>query len=789
MSATHAQNRSGRIVRRCTTLFKFTATLGILASSLTALFAQNDALLPNANQPFPSKSAAISRPLEAPKTPTLRSELPSVPFTGVIETAQTGSNEPRPDTPATPPLPTDISSPSPAFVLPTANAETPAAQPLPAQAVPSAPPTVSSESPLPSAAPAALPENMVPPAPFPQSDSEGDSNRTNGQARPNGPRPGGPGRGPQPVQVVVVPGKSSENTESESASSDLTAEEKEAEALTDSQLRTPRLTFEFLVKSILKNDHETAAKALDFTDMPGTSAKEKKDYAYKLCTIINRISELDPKLIPNDENLPEYRYEPNPQYPPLLLIKKGNRFLLSPETIEKIGALYEQVRDTRPAAFANIPFLCDLADGWFKYQFGLRRIEWLFLGIVAIIGYLVGLIVSKVLYFLTISSFHLLSADLSECKISKKTWRPIGWLIMYTLWYLGILAAHVPPRVVELMGCPIQTLAILMFVVTALQLVDIMSVWGRKKFGATKSKVDEILIPLLARTGKIAIVIVGVIMVFQAFGFSALGIISGMGIGGIAIALAAQNTIANFFGSLTVLMDRPFVIGDWIVTSSIEGEVESVGLRSTRIRTFYNSLVTVPNNLLTTAIIDNMGRRHFRRYKTLLGVQYDTPPDRIESFCEGIRELILSYNFTRKDIFHVYANEFNSSSIDILLICFFLVPDTAAEYRSRSTLILDIMRLAERMDIRFAFPSQTIYNIKTTDRDYDDPLESSKDFGRENASAIIERRLAAEKTEGKAKVYGQADREASTLDELTESIGKKSDELRKKRSSFFRRAG
>ena len=119
---------------------------------------------------------------------------------------------------------------------------------------------------------------------------------------------------------------------------------------------------------------------------------------------------------------------------------------------------------------------------------------------------------------------------------------------------------------------------------------------------------------------KIVLVVIGMIMILQSFGFSAVGIISGMGIGGIAIALAAQNTIANLFGSVTVLMDRPFVIGDWIVTNNIEGEVEVVGLRSTRIRTFYNSLVTVPNNVLTTAIIDNMGRRHFRRYKTMLGV-------------------------------------------------------------------------------------------------------------------------------------------------------------------------
>ena len=429
----------------------------------------------------------------------------------------------------------------------------------------------------------------------------------------------------------------------------------------------------------------------------------------------------------------------------------------------------------------------------FKSTLGLRRLQWAILLFVLVIGYGIGLLCSAGLYYMTITSFHLMSRDLSEYKISKKTWRPVGWFVTYVFWYIGLLGTHVPPKIVGWMGSPIKILAISMFVITGLRFIDVLALWSRKTLLKTKSRLDEILVPLVSRAMKIVLVVIGMIMILQSFGFSAVGIISGMGIGGIAIALAAQNTIANLFGSVTVLMDRPFVIGDWIVTNNIEGEVEVVGLRSTRIRTFYNSLVTVPNNVLTTAIIDNMGRRHFRRYKTMLGVQYDTPPDRIEAFCEGIKELILSYNFTRKDKFSVEAYEFSASSIDILLNCFFLVPDTAAEYKARSTLILDILRLAEKMDVRFAFPTQTIYNVPSQDKGYDDPNLSSDEFGRSSASLIIDRREAAENARRRAAVAsisaeGGKDDVVTISGSVTEPLSRKTEEVLKKRN-FFRRAG
>jgi MscS family membrane protein len=213
----------------------------------------------------------------------------------------------------------------------------------------------------------------------------------------------------------------------------------------------------------------------------------------------------------------------------------------------------------------------------------------------------------------------------------------------------------------------------------------------------------------------------------------------GLGLGGAALALASKDTVSNFFGSVTVLFDRPFEVGDWIITEGAEGTVEAVGFRSTRIRTFYNSLITLPNSLLTTSVVDNMGRRRFRRIKTTIGVQYDTTPEQLDAFCEGIRELIRRHPYTRKDYYHVYFNDFGTSSLDIMLYCFVACPDWAVELRERHRLLADIMRLANKLNVNFAFPTRTVHLFSETASEERLHLEQPTEAGQKMASEIVGR--------------------------------------------------
>jgi MscS family membrane protein len=222
-------------------------------------------------------------------------------------------------------------------------------------------------------------------------------------------------------------------------------------------------------------------------------------------------------------------------------------------------------------------------------------------------------------------------------------------------------------------------------------------------------------------------------------------LLAGLGLGGLAVALAAQDAVKNLFGSLMILTDRPFSVGDWVVVGDHEGIVEDVGFRSIRIRTFYNSLITLPNSNLISSAVDNYGARRVRRWSTKLGIAYDTPPPKIEAFCEGIRELVREHPATWKASYQVWFNSFGDSALEVLLYVFFEVPDWSAELAARHRLGLDILRLGETLGVEFAFPTRTVWlhsAEKSADAGSEDgeppgPVGDGAEAGRKAAAAIL----------------------------------------------------
>ena len=292
-------------------------------------------------------------------------------------------------------------------------------------------------------------------------------------------------------------------------------------------------------------------------------------------------------------------------------------------------------------------------------------------------------------------------------------------LLSLGLW-LGISNIYREPKLQDFTNNIIEFLLILAVGWFLFNLVEVIDAALKRLSEKTKSKLDDQLVPLVRKALRIFLVVVFTLFVAQnVFGLDITGWLAGLGIAGLAVSLAAQDSIKNLFGSITVLFDKPFVVGDWIVTDGLEGTVEEVGFRSTRIRTFYNSLITLPNANLINASVDNYGRRQYRRWKTHIGVQYDTTPDQLVAFTEGIRELVRSHPYTRKDYFQVWCHEFGDSSLNILIYIFHEVPDWSTELRERERLFLDIVRLADKLGVQFAFPTQTVHLYKEEHKDYE----------------------------------------------------------------------
>jgi len=389
----------------------------------------------------------------------------------------------------------------------------------------------------------------------------------------------------------------------------------------------------------------------------------------------------------------------------------------------------------------NVPFLMNA-------PFIFENWKWLGMFISILLGMIISRTISAILIRMVRRIFREEKMKLDE-KLERGFIRPVRIGIMAWVWWLAIKPLMLPEGALSPLKTVIITISSSAFVWSIYRLVDIIGSYISEKARKTENKYDDLVVPLIVRSLKIFVIFIGFIFVCQMNKWEYQTALAGFGLVGMATALAAQDTLGNVFGSITVLVDRPFQIGDWIQIGDVDGSVESVGIRSTRVRTFYNSVVTVPNSTLTNAIVDNYGARKYRRLKMNVGVTYDTPPEKIEAFCEGIRELIRQHPYTRKDYFHVYLNTMGDSSLNILLYCFHECPDWSTELRERHRLLLDIIRLAQSMGVEFAFPTSTLYmQAQTGDPKGMVSIEENKalEEGRRLASEIVYENLGKNTT-------------------------------------------
>jgi MscS family membrane protein len=359
-------------------------------------------------------------------------------------------------------------------------------------------------------------------------------------------------------------------------------------------------------------------------------------------------------------------------------------------------------------------FLAELMPNSLKADtiLGLYYWQWLALAGLILLGVIVDQLLRSVLRAAFLRQIKASEHDEQKEQLAR-TVRPFGFVAGGVLVMLGLTLVGLPDLAHRFLYGAVAVFTVLAGILAAWQLIDLIASVAFAKAEQTKTKFDDILVPMFAKAAKIFAVAIGIVYAAQALNLPIVPLLGSLGIGSLAFAFAAKDTIENFFGSVAVILDRPFEVGDWVVfDGKTEGTVEELGFRSTRIRTFYNSQITVPNATLVRATVDNYGRRKYRRWKTHIGVQYDTPPDKLIAFAEGIRELVRSHPFTRKDYFQVWLHQWSPSSMDVLLYIFFEVPDWSTELRERERMFVDIVRLADKLGVQFAFPTQTVHLYK-----------------------------------------------------------------------------
>lgn len=495
---------------------------------------------------------------------------------------------------------------------------------------------------------------------------------------------------------------------------------------------------------------EEAMAALDLTAVNAIVREERgSDLVWMLLDVLDRTRTVTLEDIPEAPEKPYWVFEKYNSGVVKLVQQEDGRWLFGQETVAKLPKILDELSETERVvgdetdnAFMpwHIRFRQQLPEVFKQTAFVLENWHWIGLFVVILVGVVLDKILSFLLRFVVRHwRRHTRHAEFKD--ISDEMLRPLGLMAMAVIWLLGINLMGLPEGTMVILLVAVKALASISGVWAAYRLVDLVSAYFTKRAAATENKLDDALAPLIPRTLKIFVTVVGFLFVADNLNIDISSLLAGLGLGGLAFALAAKDMVQNLFGSVTVLLDQTFTVGDWIKVGAIEGTVERIGFRSTRIRTFYNSVVTVPNSTFITADVDNLGERRFRRLNCKVSLTYDTPPDRIEAFCEGVRELVRQHPYMRKDYFHIYFNEFAAASLEILVYVFWDTPDWATELRERHRFLLDVLRLGNRLKVEFAFPTQTLYMRQDDGALTDPPAETEQqeafNMGRESARKIV----------------------------------------------------
>jgi MscS family membrane protein len=422
---------------------------------------------------------------------------------------------------------------------------------------------------------------------------------------------------------------------------------------------------------------------------------------------------VDVNKIPNNPNYNDtigyssfFKYVLFPERMPQIYVEKINgNWYYSSETVAGIDKLYKEIFPWYVERLQDfIP-----VSGHKKFL-GVELWQFIGLIILLVLALIVFFITKKISYYILqkLQLYFTKNTNFEVDKVIKKLAHPIALLISFAL--LDKLFASLQFGLnVNTWAFTIINISITIFwIYVLLKLVQVVMRIYSEFTERTHGKLDDQLVPILHNFLTGVVLVFGLFKVLRLFGVDTTTLIAGATIGGLAFALASQDTVKNLIGTIMIFLDKPFHIDDWIEAGEVVGTVEQVGFRSTRVRAADTSVYQIPNSKLSEIVINNKGLRLFRRYNTNLGLRYDTPPELIEAFVKGVREIIIAHPETRSDSYNVEFTGFGDSALLIMVNVYFKSLAWGIEQSSKHRLHMAILQLAKEIGVDFAFPSTSV---------------------------------------------------------------------------------
>ena len=446
--------------------------------------------------------------------------------------------------------------------------------------------------------------------------------------------------------------------------------------------------------------------------LPEDKAIEK---AIKLKRILDgKGLQIDFNQIPHNPNYNDsigysasYKFVLFPNRMPQVYVEKvGENWYYSQETVRSIDALHADIYPWYVQSLQKI-----IPVFGHKKVLGVEFWQIMALVILLIVAFIFFFIFKKIAFFILQKIQYRITHTKSIMinKVIGKLSHPIGLLIAIKVIEKIIPSLELSINTNKWIFLGLNILATVFWIYIFLKLVQVVMKIYSELTEKTHSKLDDQLVPVLDNFLRGVVIFGGILKLVMLFGVNPTTVIAGASIGGLAVALASQDTVKNLIGTLMIFMDKPFHIDDWIEAGEVVGTVESVGFRSTRVRAADTSVYQIPNSKLSEIVINNKGLRLYRRYNTTLGIRYDTPPALIEAFVKGVREIVIAHPETRSESYNVEFTGFGDSALLIMVNVYFKSLEWGIEQSSKHRLHMAIIKLAKALGVEFAFPSTTVH--------------------------------------------------------------------------------
>lgn len=285
---------------------------------------------------------------------------------------------------------------------------------------------------------------------------------------------------------------------------------------------------------------------------------------------------------------------------------------------------------------------------------------------------------------------------------------PLAWILTFSVLILVIDLIEPNPQIKKYALLISQILLAIRMIQLVYICTDSLGLYLKETVFSSESDNQIQVLPFLIKTLKVIVVVLGFLVTLQNLGFNVVSLLAGLGIGGIAIALAAQETVSNMFGSVTILIDKPFKIGDQIKILDIEGSIEEIGFRSTRIRSGNNTLFTIPNSIVAKEKIENLSDRKYRKSRHVLNITYETPIEILKQYIQSIEYFLKTVPSIEPDSVVVKFHNFAAHSLDVL-VSFDIKTNEYKQYmQNQEEVLFEIYKLALEQKVGFAYPTQKV---------------------------------------------------------------------------------